>query len=225
MTKARVADIFYSVQGEGIYAGSAQLFVRFYDCKWNCRFCDTRLSVYDKYTPLQLYHKLKEFRQPYHALCLTGGEPLLQKDFLKEFLRLVKYDGITTYLETNGILADELAEIIKDIDIIAMDLKLPSSTGMERFWSEHRRFLKIALQTEVFVKIVICSTTEREDLDEALKLMLKLRAKKIPLILQPNFFELNKEFLARTNRLAKYCARKLDQVEVIPQLHKITGVK
>ncbi|NQT00172.1 MAG: 7-carboxy-7-deazaguanine synthase QueE, partial [Candidatus Omnitrophica bacterium] len=147
------------------------------------------------------------------------------KDFLKEFLHLVKYDGITTYLETNGILADALAEVIKDIDIIAMDLKLPSSTGMEHFWPEHRKFLKVALKKQVFVKVVICSRTEREDLDEVISLMLKLRAKKIPVILQPNFFDLSREFLARTNKLAKYCARKLDHVKVIPQLHKITGVK
>ena len=50
MKKARIADIFSSVQGEGIYAGEPQVFVRFYGCKYNCRFCDTHLSAYNKYT-------------------------------------------------------------------------------------------------------------------------------------------------------------------------------
>lgn len=219
--KAKIADIFFSIQGEGIYAGSPQLFVRFYDCKWSCSFCDTRLTAYEKYTPLQLYHRVKNFRQTYHSLCLTGGEPLLQKDFLKEFLRLVKYDARTVYLETNGILADALAELIKDIDIIAMDFKLPSSTGMEKFWSEHQRFLKIALKKDVFVKIVVCAKTERQDLDQAIKLILKLKAKKIPVVLQPNFFELSRELFAKTRNLQKYCAQRLDCVELIPQLHKV----
>lgn len=223
--KAKVADIFSSIQGEGIYTGTPQLFVRFYDCKWNCRFCDTRLTTYEKYTPLQLFHQVKRFRQPYHSLCLTGGEPLLQKDFLKEFLRLVKYDGRTVYLETNGILADALAELIKDIDIIAMDLKLPSSTGMEKFWPEHHRFLKVALEKDVFVKIVVCANTQRQDLDQAIKLILRLKAKKIPVVLQPNFFELSRELFAKTRILQKYCAQRLDRVEVIPQMHRVTGMR
>lgn len=236
MNKAKIADIFFSVQGEGIYAGNPQFFVRFYGCMCNCRFCDTRLTTFEKYTPLELYHQVKrftqalagspsEFKRLYHSLCLTGGEPLLQKDFLKKFLRLLKYDGITTYLETNGILADALSEIIADIDIIAMDFKLPSSTGMGPYWSQHRKFLKVALNKETFIKIVICSSTEKQDIDQAISLILKLAGKKLPVVLQPNSFELGKEFLAKTRQWEKYCSQRLDCVQVIPQLHKITGVK
>jgi len=223
--KAKVADIFFSVQGEGIYAGRPQVFVRFYGCICNCRFCDTPLSAYNKYTPLELYRQIKRFTQDYHSLCLTGGEPLLQKDFLKAFLKLIKYDGITTYLETNGILADALAYLIEEIDIVAMDFKLPSSTAMRGYWPEHQRFLKIASQKEVFIKMVICSTTERKDIDQALRLLLKARAKGLAVVLQPNFFELSKELLAKARSWQKYCSQYLDCVEVIPQLHKMTGVK
>jgi 7-carboxy-7-deazaguanine synthase len=225
VSKAKVEDIFFSTQGEGIYAGCPQVFVRFYDCKWNCRFCDTSLTAYEKYSPFKLYNQIKRFTQEYHSLCLTGGEPLLYKDFLKQFLRLIKYDGIPTYLETNGILADELSEIIDDIDIVAMDIKLPSSTGMGSYWKEHKRFLKAAAKKEVFVKMVICSDTELEDIDKAVHLIIKAGAKDIPVVLQPNSFELNKELLAYTRELEKYCLRHLSRVKVIPQLHKITRVK
>jgi len=225
MIKAKVADIFFSVQGEGIYAGKEQVFVRFYGCRQACAFCDTRLSAYDKYAPLELYHQVMRFTQGYHSLCLTGGEPLLQKDFLKGFLRLIKNEGIRTYLETNGILAEALDEVIDEIDIVAMDFKLPSSTGMEGCWPEHLRFLKTALKKEVFVKMVICSSTELEDMDRAIEVILKARAKKIKVVLQPNFFELSKELLARTRRLKNYCRERLPRVEVIPQLHKMVGVK
>lgn len=225
MNKAKVADIFYSIQGEGIYAGSPQVFVRFYGCTLGCRFCDTPLSAYDKYTPLGLYRQIKRFSSPYHSLCLTGGEPLLHKDFLKQLLKLVKYDAITTYLETNGILAEEFSELIDDIDIVAMDVKLPSSTGTQAYWPEHRRFLELALRKEVFIKMVICLATTLEDLDEAISLLLSLGAGQTCVVLQPNFFELSKELLAKTSEWAQYCSRHLFCVKVIPQLHRIIGVK
>jgi 7-carboxy-7-deazaguanine synthase len=219
--KAKISDVFFSVQGEGIYAGSPQVFVRFYGCMCSCRFCDTPLTAYEKYNPLELYRKIKGFTRRYHSLCLTGGEPLLQKDFLKQFLRLIKYDGIITYLETNGILAEELGELITDIDIIAMDFKLPSSTAMGEYWKQHRKFLKVALQKEVFIKLVICSQTDQRDLDRAIALILKLRARRIPLVLQPNFFELSRQLLAKMQVFKRYCSGYLPCVQVIPQLHKI----
>lgn len=225
MNKAKVADIFFSVQGEGIYTGSPQVFVRFYGCMCRCRFCDTRLTAYDKYTPLELYRRIKRFTQDYHSLCLTGGEPLLQKDYLKGFLRLIKYDGITTYLETNGILVNEISELIDDIDIIAMDFKLPSSTGMVAYWPQHYEFLKVALKKDVFIKMVICSSTDPKDIDGAISLILKVGTKKIPLVLQPNFFELSRELLAKTRELQKRCLHYLDYVRVIPQLQRIRGMK
>jgi len=223
--KAKISDIFFSVQGEGLYAGSPQVFVRFYGCQWRCRFCDTPLTAYEKYAPLELYRQIKRFTQPYHSLCVTGGEPLLQKDFLKPFLKIIKYDGLTTYLETNGILADEVGQLIDDIDIIAIDFKLPSSTGMGAYWPQHRKFLKVALQKEVFIKMVICLATQRQDLENAVNLILKLQAKETCVILQPDFFELSRELLAKTRRLQKYCSRFLPCVKVIPQMHKISGVR
>lgn len=233
--KAKISDIFFSMQGEGVYARSPQIFVRFYDCQCSCRFCDTRLISYDKYSPGQLYHKVKRLIhglgaggglvQACHSLCITGGEPLLQASFLKKFLRLIKNEGIATYLETNGILADELALLIEDIDIVAMDFKLPSSTGMGDYWPEHRRFLKAALKSKVFIKMVICLSTQRKDITQAIDLIVKLNVKEIPVVLQPNFFELSKELLDKTRALQKYCARYLADTKVIPQLHKLTGVK
>ena len=225
MIKAKVSDIFYSVQGEGIYSGSPQVFVRFYGCRLNCAFCDTRLNAFDKYTPLGLWRRLKAYTQDYHSLCLTGGEPLLEKKFLKQFLPLAKYDGKIIYLETNGIEVAALKELIEQIDIIAMDIKLPSSTRMRPFWQEHRRFLRAALGKEVFVKMVVCLRTTREDIAQAVKLLVEAGAKDIPLILQPNYFELNKELQAKLRALRYYCLRSLKQVRVVPQLHRLMGVK
>jgi Pyruvate-formate lyase-activating enzyme len=81
---------------------------------------------------------------------------------LKEILRLLKNQGIKTYLETNGSLANEFSEVKDDIDIVAMDIKLPSSTRDRTLWQEHKRFLSEAKGKDVFVKIVVCESTQKK---------------------------------------------------------------
>ncbi|MBL7197904.1 MAG: 7-carboxy-7-deazaguanine synthase QueE [Candidatus Omnitrophica bacterium] len=189
ITKGKIAEIFYSIQGEGIYTGLPQVFVRFYGCNLSCKFCDTKLTQFNKYSVLKLFEILSEFKDKFHSVCFTGGEPLLQKDFLKEALVLIKQKGITTYLETNGTLPAELSEVIDYIDIIAMDWKLSSSTGLKDFDRQHIAFLKIASEKDVFIKMVICDSTEVSDLEKATELIIKVN-REIPLVLQPNYFEL-----------------------------------
>ena len=157
--KGRIAEVFDSIQGEGLYLGEKQIFVRFYGCNIECKFCDTKLSSFMEYEPEELFRELKLHQDKYHSVSFTGGEPLLQKDFLKELMKLTRKEKHKNYLETNGILHEALKEVIDYVDIVAMDLKLPSSTGLSDFWEEHRLFLKIAAQREVFLKTVVCSRT------------------------------------------------------------------
>lgn len=91
--KGKINDIFASVQGEGIYLGEEQLFVRFFGCNLGCRFCDTKINNFREYEPQQLLEELKGYQNTYHAVSFTGGEPLLQKDFLKEAMALTKREG------------------------------------------------------------------------------------------------------------------------------------
>ena len=57
-------------------------------------------------------------------------------------------------METNGTLVKQLAQVIDEIDIISMDMKLPSDIG-KAYWQEHEEFLKLASKKDVYVKIVI----------------------------------------------------------------------
>ena len=223
--RAKIAEIFSSVQGEGIYVGLPQVFVRFYGCNLRCSFCDTRLNHFHGFDVEELYDKIKAIEDTHHSISFTGGEPLMQKNFLKQILRLVKEkDGAITYLETNSSLPDALAEVIDYVDIIAMDLKLPSSTGMPGLWDEHRRFLEVALKKEVFVKAVICSSTKLEDLERAISLISSFDPK-IPFVLQPNSFELGKELINKVQEWQGFCCERLADVRVVPQIHKLVGLK
>ena len=162
----------------------------------------------------------------YTALVLTGGEPLLQVDFLKSFLPAVKQKGWTVYLETNGTLPNNLAEVIDYTDIIALDIKLPSATGLTNYFKEHELSLKTAAYQKVFVKIVYTAETKAKEVAEAAALVSNVDAE-IPLVLQPaapagKIRHLPPPELAFS--LQAVARRKLKNVRVIPQMHKLLGV-
>ena len=86
----KISEIFSSIQGEGIYAGERQVFARFAECNLRCSYCDTKFDSYREYTPGELLSEIASFGKGFHSVSFTGGEPLLQKDFLREILSLIK---------------------------------------------------------------------------------------------------------------------------------------
>ncbi len=222
--KGKIAEVFESIQGEGLYLGERQIFVRFFGCNLNCKFCDTKLSTFIEYEPQDLLEELKLHQARFHSISFTGGEPLLQKDFLKEILRLTKESGFRNYLETNGTLPDDLEEVIDYLDIVAMDLKLPSSTGLDNFWEAHSRFLEVASKREVFLKTVICQSTQEEDFQEALRLIKEINKSAI-LVLQPNSYENYGSLMEKLEGFKDICIRNNVTACVIPQMHKVVGIR
>jgi 7-carboxy-7-deazaguanine synthase len=230
--KAEITEIFSSVQGEGIFVGARQIFVRFKRCNMACEFCDTpNEGTAKEYSPTVLMHEIKALdgsKGPHHSVSLTGGEPLMYVEFLKSMLPLLKKAGFKTYLETNGTLPDELEGVIDLIDIVAMDFKLPSSTGIRAYWKEHLEFLKIAMRKKVFVKSVVTTDTKKEDVEEAVRLIRTVN-RKIPFIMQPAAPIRNFDKKPGENRLLEFLdialKEKIENSRVIPQMHKILGVK
>jgi len=222
--KGRISEIFESVQGEGLYLGEKQIFVRFSGCNLDCSFCDTKLSGFKEYEPLELLNEIKFFGNKFHSVAFTGGEPLLQKTFLKEVLKLTHDARYKNYLETNGVLFAELKGLIEYVDVVAMDFKLPSSTGMDSLWWMHKEFLKIASSKEVFVKAVICESTTDADVAMAVNLI-KAVSPSTVLILQPNAAENSVALWQKIERFKENCRNEGITVCTIPQMHKIVGVK
>ncbi|MDD5423401.1 MAG: 7-carboxy-7-deazaguanine synthase QueE [Candidatus Omnitrophota bacterium] len=230
--KAEIVDIFSSVQGEGVFLGARQVFARFKSCNLECAYCDEpRDGAAEELTSLELMARintLDESRGPHHSVSLTGGEPLLYADYLKIFLKILKKRKMKSYLETNGTLPYELLHIIDLIDIIAMDFKLPSSTGLQPFWKEHLEFLKIASKKKVFVKVVVTCDTAQEDIEKAVKTIKKVN-ENIPLVIQPSTPLNLRERALDKETLLKFLdvglRSNLDNIRVIPQVHKMLGVK
>ena len=224
MKTAKIAEIFDSVQGEGIYAGVRQVFVRFFGCNLKCAFCDTPLETYLEKTPGAVKEEILKYNN-FHSISLTGGEPLCQADFLKDLLQDMRALRCKIYLETNGTLPLELRKIIDDVDIIAMDIKLPSSTQGVSLWAEHEDFLKTALEKEVFVKMVVTSETEPGDILRARTIIRKANPC-IPVILQPNWpdgcMTLLDKMVSFKRELVLY---GIHDVRILPQAHKVVGIK
>jgi organic radical activating enzyme len=105
----------------------------------------------------------------YNELALTGGEPLLYADFLKAFLGLYKkISPGEVYLETNGILHAELEDIKPNIDVVSMDIKLPSSSpGQRGYFTEHADFIRACAGKKTVIKMVITSDTKIDDIKKA----------------------------------------------------------
>ncbi len=230
--KAKVLEVFRSIQGEGLYVGVSQVFVRFFECNMHCVWCDTPASIGDTSRRYQeigletLQRRTQELYAGCHSVSITGGEPLLQHEFLKDFLPLLRAQGNKVYLETNGTLPGALSEVIDHVDITAMDFKLPSSTGERNFWREHEDFLRIAAHKEVFIKAVVSKTTTDEDVDTAVDLIQSV-ASSTPLILQPNYFDMNDKngYMDRCVCLRDRCAQTLKDVRLLPQIHKFMKLR
>ena len=244
-TQAPLIEIFSSLQGEGPHVGERHLFVRFQDCELSCKFCDTPLSfvinkfcrieqppfskryrhVPNPFTIEQLNATLLEFRET--TLSLTGGEPLQKAPFLKNWLPTLK-PRYQILLETAGVHVSEFKEIVSWIDIVSMDFKLPSSTGMHPWWREHESFLRTAKenQKEVYVKIVITAETAEKDIQRSRDLILSIDPT-IDVILQPataaaRFHAVPS--LEQISRWQDFLEEALPRVRVIPQIHKQLGI-
>ncbi len=219
--KVKVKEIFTSIQGEGPFIGYKQLFIRFCGCNLTCNYCDTDYRTVDssEFRVSELVELAKQNKNC-HSVSLTGGEPLLNTGFLKEFLPQCP---LPVYLETNATLAGELGEVIDYVDYISADIKLASCTGGNDLFSEHDSFFAVASPKILFAKIVFDSNITEQEIIQCAKLGAKYN---IELILQPQTvgdkLAVSKEFIEET--FDKFL-KKYKKVRVIPQVHKFLEVR
>ena len=224
MVKGRIQEVFSSVQGEGLYQGARQVFVRFFGCNLKCSFCDTPQHNFREYSSQELWEEMESLGKSCHSVSFTGGEPLLQTKFLKKIIEICRKESKRIYLETNGTLPHSLKEVIGRVDIVAMDFKLPSSTGEKEFWLEHEEFLRIAQEKEVFGKVVINKSTEVLDIEKLEEIIKRVNAE-IPLVLQPDSEEQDDSLIMKIWGYKVYCQKHINKVLMLPRYHKLLVVR
>lgn len=223
--KAKIKEIFSSIQGEGLLVGVEQIFIRFCKCNLACKYCDTDFSSdYKEYNPQELADYLRnnfDFNK-INSISLTGGEPLLWTEFLAEFLPLV---DLPIYLETNGTVIKDVEKIIDSIDYVSADIKLPSCSGLINSFEKHDKFFETFCNSKatVFAKIVFDEKITEEEIKLATDLSKKYG---FEIILQPKMIgdkmSVNSDFIRKIfYKFLEYTKN----VRVIPQVHKFLGVE
>jgi 7-carboxy-7-deazaguanine synthase len=245
MPKGYVSEIFSSFQGEGLFAGRRHLFLRMAGCNLRCGYCDTPESL--ERTPTCVVHgvdghdhtvenpldvpAVSGLLAPFlesaglHALAITGGEPLLQSTFLAELLGAVRLP-LRVLLETNGTYPDRLREISPLVDIVSMDVKLPSNSGEPPLWDEHRRFLAACRGKTVYVKVPVDESTDEREVSQAAGLVAAIDPN-VVFFLQPILSPAAEMRItpARLERFYDLASVALTDVRVLPQTHRFLGVR
>lgn len=200
----RINEIFYSIQGEGVLMGAPSVFVRTSGCNLRCEWCDTEYAWYEgeEISVDEIMRRVRSFSPSY--VCVTGGEPLIQRDIYRLLSAMIE-SGFHTTLETNGSVTLEEVPCSERL-MISMDMKCPSSGMSEKMIIENLELLSPFDQLKFIV-------SGQEDLDFAREIIEGYDIQ-CPIILTPvGGLDLRP--------LAEWVISNRLPVRVLPQLHKI----
>ena len=202
----KIAEIFPSIQGEGLRQGEATLFIRFSGCNLECSFCDTKYAWKEgrKHSTAQVLEKVNKLRHRFPArwVCLTGGEPLLQD--LADLVKGLKKEGFKIQVETNGTLYRPLR-----VDWYSISPK-PDKYCYRPEYREKAKEVKVILTKNLDFELI---KWLREEFPE-----------KTPLLLQP---QSNRKWsiILGIKLLRQALKAGLKNIRLSGQLHKIYGLR
>ena len=149
MLKGRI----HSIESFGTVDGPGIRFVAFMQgCPMRCEFChnpdtwDPRAKVQYELTPEELLERVKRYRKFIRngGVTLSGGEPLMQAEFVSEFFRICREAGFHTALDTSGAIFSEAAlRALDAADLVLLDVKT-ADDGLHRSYTGQSRDNNIA---------------------------------------------------------------------------------
>lgn len=232
--KARINEVFSSIQGEGKLIGRRQIFIRFSGCNLNCNYCDTPRSIDlnsgTLYSENELFNSVDNLITPdFHSISLTGGEPLLHADFIRSFLEKHSFSAL---LETNGSLPNELDKILGLISYASVDIKLPehcSTSNWDNLFMNELKSLNLLIDEGIntYCKVVIMPSTKVD----IIKLIASKISEKISdtsnlsMVIQPS--DPLDSWIGESKKLFEISQKAGEYLDVltIPQVHKILRIR
>jgi 7-carboxy-7-deazaguanine synthase len=212
----KIAELFYSLQGEGSLVGVPSVFIRSSGCNLRCAWCDTPYTSWQpEGTELDLDRIVDEVQaHPARHVVITGGEPMIQPEMvpLTERLRAL---GMHITIETAGTVFQPVA-----CDLMSISPKLSNSTPAGNFAEPHDRLriqptilAELMARYEYQLKFVVENPA---DLQEIRALMEMLAAPRERVILMPEGTE-PARLAERGLWLAEIC--KEEGFRFSPRLH------
>jgi 7-carboxy-7-deazaguanine synthase len=212
----KIAEIFYTIQGEGSLVGAPSVFVRTSGCNLRCSWCDTPYTSWKpegiEMSVGEIVSQVATFHAPYAVV--TGGEPMIAPG-VAELTNELREFGMHITVETAGTVWQELA-----CDLMSISPKLSNSTPEGPFRAQHER---LRLQTDVLARLMAVYEYQLkfviarpEDLEEVQELVAKLEADPRKVILMPEGIRAD-ELRERGLWLAELC--KQTGYRYSPRLH------
>ena len=204
-TTLRITEIFLSLQGESSRVGLPTVFIRLTGCPLRCGYCDTEYAFTggETMTLEAILSRVVELQA--HYVCVTGGEPLAQKNCLALLTALCHAD-YSVSLETSGAL--NISEVDARVSRI-VDIKTPGSGEVEKNRWENLA----ALTPSDEVKFVLCDEADYQWAKHVLAE--RHLPDKCPVLFSPVHAQLE------PGHLADWILRDQLPVRMQVQLHKI----
>ncbi|MDW0152745.1 MAG: 7-carboxy-7-deazaguanine synthase QueE [Nitrososphaeraceae archaeon] len=237
--RARVSEIFTSIEGEGIFVGKKTLFIRFSGCHLKCRWCDTKYALpLDSGTDYQIDEIkdliIKELQPFTYKVNFTGGEPLLQTEAVIELADFVKKQtNVKTYMESSCFDSELFSKVLPYIDICKIEFKTDDSKVVEdeeydNLILNEIKCLELAVESNkaTYIKIVVTNSTNLESFKNLVyNISEKIKPSDIlGLIIQPSF-GIDQPTVNKLLDTYDIVQPMFPEVRIIPQLHKEIGAK
>ena len=168
----KIAEIFYSIQGEGVLAGVPSAFVRTSGCNLRCTWCDTPYTSWEPEGENRSIDEIAAAVASFRAahVVITGGEPMIAPEII-ELTRTFRGAGLHITIETAGTVFAPV-----ECDLMSISPKLANSTPHERDggrWAaqhDRLRYQPDVLQQlmrayEYQLKFVVTSPADLEEIE------------------------------------------------------------
>lgn len=158
----KIAEIFPSIHGEvnGHHQGMMCTFIRISGCNLKCWYCDTAHTQDSNYgtemSILQILQRVNEHKNKY--VCLTGGEPLLNKPDILQLLFYLQQENFIVSVETNGTI--DITPFFRYVDSFVIDYKI----GVKNYQPYNFNFLH--LRKKDVIKFVVDKNNLQNSIDK-----------------------------------------------------------
>ena len=234
--KVPVMEIFKTYEGEGSKIGTPRILVRLGGCPVRCVNCDTPHSFTVKksmkvYSPAELVQEIVKVARydenhfSVREISITGGEPMMYPEEVKQIAIGLHALGFKTSIETSGTIIDQ--EVFTYFDYVSLDIKLPSTGVM---FTKEQIATIYAMKCQhpgTQVKVVVSNEEDLQWVLDNLYDFINPLSKSSPLIITPNspFIKNGKQedsvYADLMNMVVEW--NRGYNVAVIPQIHKLLG--